>query len=66
MFFSVKELELKKVRFDVAFSPGEIQYDQGLSQATPLEAVGVRGAAPSHSGRNPDSGTPEGPDAGGL
>jgi uncharacterized protein len=40
VFFSVKELELKKVRFDVAFSPGEIQYDQGLSQATPLEAEG--------------------------
>lgn len=41
MFFSVKELELKKVRFDVAFAPGEIQYDQGLSQTTPLEAQGV-------------------------
>jgi uncharacterized protein len=41
VFFSVKELELKKVRFDVAFSPGEIQYDQGLSQAASLEAVGV-------------------------
>ena len=41
MFFSVKELELKKVRFDVAFPPGEIQYDQGLSQATSLEAAGV-------------------------
>ncbi len=41
MFFSVKELELKKARFDVAFAPGEIQYDQGLSQATPLEAVGA-------------------------
>ena len=41
MFFSVKELELKKVRFDVAFPPGEIQDDQGLSQATPLEAEGA-------------------------
>jgi uncharacterized protein len=41
VFFSVKELELKKVRFDVAFAPGEIQYDQGLSQATPLEAIGA-------------------------
>ena len=40
MFFSVKELELKKVRFDVAFPPGEISYDQGLSQQTPLEAEG--------------------------
>jgi uncharacterized protein len=41
VFFSVKELELKKARFDVAFTPSEIQYDQGLSQATPLEAVGA-------------------------
>jgi uncharacterized protein len=41
VFFSVKELELKKVRFDVAFPPGEIQDDQGLSQATPLEAEGA-------------------------
>ena len=41
VFFSVKELELKKVRFDVAFPPGEIQFDQGLSQTTPLETTGV-------------------------
>ena len=41
MFFSVQELELKKVRFDVAFSPGEIQFDPGLSQTTPLETQGV-------------------------
>jgi uncharacterized protein len=40
VFFSVKELEVKKVRFEVAFPPGEIQYDQGLSQAIPLEAQG--------------------------
>jgi len=41
VFFSVKELELKKARFDAAFAPGDIQYDQGLSQTTPLEAVGT-------------------------
>ena len=40
MFFSVKELELKKVRFDVAFPAGEIVYDEGLRQATPLEVNG--------------------------
>ena len=43
MFISVKELELKKVRFDVAFPPGEIDFpDDGdrLSQATPLQAEG--------------------------
>lgn len=42
MFFSVKELELKKVRFDVTFPPGEIEYYDGrLRQATPLEAEGL-------------------------
>ena len=41
MFFSVKELELKKVRFEVTFPPGEIEYYDGrLRQATPLEAQG--------------------------
>ena len=41
MFFSVKELELKKVRFDVAFPPGEIDFSgDGLEQVTPLEAQG--------------------------
>jgi len=43
VFISVKELELKKVLFDVAFPPGEIEFhDDGdrLSQATPLQAEG--------------------------
>lgn len=41
MFFSVQELEIKKVRFEAAFPPGEIDFsDVGLAQATPLEAVG--------------------------
>ena len=43
MFISVKELELKKLRFDVAFPPGEIDYaDDGdrLNQASPLQAEG--------------------------
>jgi uncharacterized protein len=38
---SVKELEIKKVRFDVTFPPGEIQFDVGLRQATPLEVAGA-------------------------
>src|ERR1700720_2566065 len=42
VFLSVKELELKKVRFEVPFPPGEIDYGEGLRQATPLE---VRGSA---------------------
>ncbi|HYL99532.1 MAG TPA: hypothetical protein VEZ90_11310, partial [Blastocatellia bacterium] len=41
MFFSVKELEVKKIRFDVTFPPGEIEYEQRLRQATPLRAEGV-------------------------
>ncbi len=41
MFFSVKELEIKKVRFEVTFPPGEIEYDEGLGQASPLEARGT-------------------------
>ena len=41
MFFSLKELELKKVRFEVAFPLGEIVYGDGVRQATPLEAQGT-------------------------
>ena len=41
MFFSVKDLELRKIRFDVALRPGEIDFgENGLRQATPLEAAG--------------------------
>ena len=43
MFISVQELELKKVHFEVAFPPGEIEFqDDGdrLSQATTLQAEG--------------------------
>jgi uncharacterized protein len=40
MFLSVKELEIKKVRFAVTFPPGEIAYDEGLRQITPLEVEG--------------------------
>jgi hypothetical protein len=41
VYLSVKELELKKVRFDVAFPPGEIDFsDSGLSQQTMVEAIG--------------------------
>jgi uncharacterized protein len=43
VFISVQELELKKVHFEVAFPPGEIEFqDDGdrLTQATPLQAEG--------------------------
>ena len=44
MFISVQDLELKKVHFDVAFTPGEIEFSNDgdrLSQATPLQAEGT-------------------------
>jgi uncharacterized protein len=41
VFVSIQELEVKKVRFEIAFQPGEIDFsDAGLTQATPLEAQG--------------------------
>jgi uncharacterized protein len=41
VFFSVKELELRKAQFTVAFPPGEIEYfDPGLRQVSVLEAEG--------------------------
>jgi len=41
MFLSVKEMELRKIRFDEAFQPGQIDFSgEGLEQATPLEAKG--------------------------
>ncbi len=41
MFFSVQELEQRKIRFDVSLAPGEIEYlDKSLRQVGPLEAQG--------------------------
>jgi uncharacterized protein len=43
MFLSVKEMELRKIRFDEAFPPGQIDFagESGeLEQLTPLEAKG--------------------------
>jgi len=53
VFISVKELELKKVHFDVAFPAGEIDFqDDGdrLSQATPLQAEGSAEFLPHTAG----------------
>ena len=53
MFISVQELELKKVLFDVAFQPGEIEYfDDGdrLRQATPLQTEGSAELLPHTEG----------------
>lgn len=40
MYFSIQELEQRKIRFDVSIPPGEIEFDQELRQAGPLNAVG--------------------------
>lgn len=41
MFFSVRELEVKKLPFDVTYPPGEIEFPEELRQADPLHAEGV-------------------------
>jgi uncharacterized protein len=42
MFFSIRELELRKARFDETYEPGEIDFsDAGIRQTTPLHAKGV-------------------------
>jgi uncharacterized protein len=42
MFLSVKEMEVRKVRFDETFQPGEIDFSSDqVTQAGPLHAEGV-------------------------
>lgn len=51
MFLSVKEMELRKVRFDVSFEPGRIDFSGALlEQVSPLRATGVAELVP-HSER---------------
>jgi uncharacterized protein len=51
MFLNVREMELRKVRFDQTFPPGEIQFlDQALRQAGPLRAVGTAELLPNTGG----------------
>jgi DUF177 domain-containing protein len=41
MFLSVKEMELRKVRFDETFQPGQIDFSgEELVQGSPLKAIG--------------------------
>lgn len=41
MFLSVKEMELRKIRFDEAFQPGQIDFTgEELEQASPLHVAG--------------------------
>jgi uncharacterized protein len=42
MFFSIKELELRKARFDETFPPGQIDFsDAAIRQSSPLHAQGA-------------------------
>jgi uncharacterized protein len=42
MFLSIKEMEVRKVRFDETFEPGQIDFtDAGVSQDGPLRIEGV-------------------------
>ncbi len=41
MFLSVRELELRKARFDVALPAGEIEFLDKMRQVSPLEATGT-------------------------
>jgi uncharacterized protein len=51
MFLSVREMELRKVRFDKAFPPGAIQFlDTKLWQAGPLQAAGTAELVPHTAG----------------
>lgn len=41
MFLSVKEMELRKIRFDETFQPGQIDFTgENIEQGSPLHAVG--------------------------
>lgn len=42
MFLSVKEMELRKIRFDETFEPGQIDFSgEEIEQSSPLKATGV-------------------------
>ena len=41
MFLSIKEMELRKVRFDETFQPGQIDFTaEGMAQGSPLHVTG--------------------------
>ena len=51
MFLSVKEMELRKVRFDETFEPGQIEFaSESLEQASSLHAVGSAELAKNSGG----------------
>jgi len=51
MFLSVKELELRKIRFDETLQPGQIDFSgEEIEQSSPLKATGVAELLPHSSG----------------
>lgn len=51
MFLSIKEMELRKVRFDETFAPGILDFsDAGVTQVTPLHAIGTAELLPNTEG----------------
>jgi len=51
MFLSVKEMEFRKIRFDVTLEPGRIDFSgEGIEQASPLRATGVAELLPDSDG----------------
>jgi uncharacterized protein len=51
MLLSIKEMEVKKVRFDETFAPGQIDFiGEQVSQATPLHAEGTAELLPNTDG----------------
>jgi uncharacterized protein len=51
MFLSVKEMELRKIRFNETFEPGRIDFKgEDLEQASPLRATGVAELMPQSEG----------------
>ncbi len=51
MFLSLRDMELRKLRFDETYSPGEIQFaDVTLRQTSPLRATGSAELLPNTEG----------------
>lgn len=41
MFLKLQDMEIRPIRFDVAYSPGEIEFEAKLRQGGPLQVSGV-------------------------
>src|SRR5947207_502621 len=51
MFLNVKDMEVRDVRFDVTFQPGQIDFSEDeLEQASPLQATGTAGLLANSEG----------------